>query len=152
MTRKPKRVIPGCDVMETATEAISKAREARHHGDFAVARAHYAEAATIYREQSDPLAYAHAIRHIADIYQQESNLVQAKPLYEECLELYRNNLSTRVLDLANALRPYALLNEALGNPELARKLWEEAGQLYNALRVEAGVLECDAHIRKLQQT
>ena len=51
--------------METATEAISKAREARHHGDFAVARAHYAEAATIYREQSDPLAYAHAIRHIA---------------------------------------------------------------------------------------
>ena len=57
-----------------------------------MARAHYAEVAKIYRDQNDVPAYAHVIRHIADIYRQESNLVEAKRLYEESLELNRGNL------------------------------------------------------------
>jgi tetratricopeptide (TPR) repeat protein len=138
--------------MLTATEAISQGRQAGNDGNFAVARAHYAEVAKIYRDQNDVLAYAHIIRHIADIYRQESNLVEAKPLYEESLELYRGNLGTKILDLANIVRPYALLNEEQGNLELARKLWEEARQLYGSLRVEPGISECDAHISKLRQT
>ncbi len=136
--------------MATAAEVIAQGRQARNDGNLAVARARYAAAAKIYRDQNDVLAYAHTIRHIADIYQQESNLVEAKPLYEESIELYRSNLSTRILDLANALRPYALLNEAQGRVETARKLWEEARQLYSSVRVEAGVSECDVHISKLQ--
>jgi tetratricopeptide (TPR) repeat protein len=138
--------------MVTATEAISLGRQARSDENFAVARAHYAAAAKIYRDRNDVLAYAQTIRHIADIYQQESNLVEAKPIYEESLELYRSNLGTRILDLANTVRPYALLNEEQGNLELARKLWQEARQLYGSLRVEPGVSECDIHISKLQQT
>ncbi len=137
--------------MVTATESLSQGRQARKDGNFAVARAHYAEAAKIYRDQNDVLAYAYTVRHIADIYQQESNLVEAKPLYEESLELYRNNLGTKILDLANTVRPYALLNEEQGNLELARKLWQEARHLYGSLRVEPGVSECDVHISKLQQ-
>jgi len=137
--------------MVTAMEAISQGRQARNDGNFAEARAHYAEAAKIYRDQKHVLAYAHTIRHIADIYQQESNLVEAKPLYEESLKLYRSNLGTKILDLANAVRPYALLNEQQGNLELARTLWEEARQLYGSLRVEPGISECDVHISKLRQ-
>lgn len=137
--------------MDTATGAVSKGRQARNSGDFAAARAHYSEAAKIYRDQNDFLAYAHTIRHIADIYQQESKLAEAQPLYEESLELYRSNLSTGILDLANTVRPYALLIEKQGNFELARKLWEEARQLYSSLRAEPGVRECDGHIAKLQQ-
>jgi tetratricopeptide (TPR) repeat protein len=116
-----------------------------------LARSRYAAAAKIYRDQNDLLAYAHTIRHVADIYQQEYYSAEAKPLYEESIELYRSNLNTKILDLANALRPYALLNEAQGNLELASKLWEEAKQLYSSLRVDPGVSECDEHIRKLQQ-
>lgn len=137
--------------MTTPAEVIAQGRQARNQGDFASARARYAAAAKIYREQNDLLAYAHTIRHIADIYQQESNPVEAKPLYEECIELYRSNLGTKILDLANALRPYALLNEAQGNLDFGRRLWEEARQLYSSIRVEAGVSECDVHISKLQQ-
>lgn len=137
--------------MVSATEAISRGRQARNDGNFTAARAHYAEAAKIYRDQNDVLAYAHTLRHIADIYQQEFNLVEAKPLYEESLEIYRSNLDTKLLDLANTVRPYALLNEEQGNLELARRLWEEARQLYRSLRVEPGVSECDIHINKLQQ-
>ena len=138
--------------MSTATEAISQGQQARQEGNFVVARAHYAEAAKIYRDQNNVLAYAHTIRHMADIYRQESNLVDAKPLYEESLELYRSNLDTKILDLANTVRPYALLNQEQGNRELAKKLWEEARQLYGSVRVEPGVSECDVHLSKLQQT
>ncbi len=133
------------------TEAITQGRQARNDGNFALARAHYAEAARMYRDENQTLAYAHAIRHIADIYSQESNLEEAKPLYEEALELYRGNLGTKILDLANTLRPYALLNEQSGALGPASELWEEARQLYRSVRVEAGVSECDAHIRKLKQ-
>lgn len=104
----------------------------------------------MYRDQNDLLAYAHTIRHIADIYQEESNPAEAKALYEEALELYRTNLNTKLLDLANTVRPYALLNEEQGNLELAAKLWEEARHLYASLRIDAGVFECDAHISRLQ--
>jgi hypothetical protein len=62
--------------------------------------------------QVSALAYAHTIRHIADIYRAESNLVEAK--HEESLELYGRNLGTKILDLANAVRPYALVNEEQG--------------------------------------
>lgn len=138
--------------MASAAEIIAEGRQARNAGDFAAARSRYAAAAKIYRDQNDVLAYAHTIRHVADIYQQESNPDAAKPLYEESIQLYRGNLNTKILDLANALRPYALLNEANGNRELASKLWEESRQLYSSLRVEAGVTECAEHLRRLQQT
>jgi tetratricopeptide (TPR) repeat protein len=138
--------------MDAAKEAISKGREARKQGQSAAARAHYAEAARIYRDQNELLAYAHTTRHIADIYQEESNPVAATPLYKECLEVYRGNLGTKILDLANAIRPYALLSEGEGNMELARELWEEARQLYNSIRVTPGVAECEAHIGKLDRS
>ena len=138
--------------MATASEAVSRGRQARNESNFPLAREHYAEAARIYRDQNDSLAYAHTIRHIADIYQQERNLPEAKPLYEESLELYRSNLNTKLLDLANTVRPYALLNEELGNLDAARELWQEARHLYSSIRIEPGVSECDAHISRLQRT
>jgi tetratricopeptide (TPR) repeat protein len=137
--------------MPSAAEIIAEGRQARTRGDLAAARSCYAAAAKVYRDQNDLLAYAHTIRHVADIYQEESNLSEAKPLYEESIELYRSSLSTKILDLANALRPYALLNEGQGNLEWASKFWKEAKQLYSSLRVEPGVSECDEHLRNLQQ-
>ena len=105
----------------------------------------------MYRDENDLLAYAHTIRHIADIYLAESSLDEAKPLYEEAIELYRSNLHTKLLDLANTVRPYALLNESAGNLEVARALWQEARNLYGSLRIEAGVEECEARLEKLRQ-
>ena len=135
--------------MTTATEATSRGRLARSEGNFPAAREGYAEAAAIYRDQNDVLAYAHTIRHIADIYREESNLEAAKPLYEEALEIYRSNLNTKLLDLANTVRPYALLLEKQGDLAPAAILWQEAANLYASLRVEAGVTECNRHIAQL---
>jgi tetratricopeptide (TPR) repeat protein len=137
--------------MQTAAEYISQGRQARHENRLSDARAHYAEAAHIYRDQKNPLAYAHTIRHIADMHLDESDLAAAKPLYEESLEIYRGNLETKLLDLANTVRPYALLNEKLGELETARQLWQEARNLYASLRIEPGVAECEKHLAKLIQ-
>lgn len=139
-------------IMVTVAEAIFLGRQARKENNLSSARAHYAEAAKIYRDQNDLLAYAHTIRHIADVHLDESNFVDAKPLYEESLELYRGNLNTKLLDLANTVRPCALLNERLGNLDLATQLWQEARNLYASLRIEAGIHECEAHLEKLQRS
>jgi tetratricopeptide (TPR) repeat protein len=136
--------------MVTASEAICKGRQAHSDGDFPAARARYSEAAKIYRDLNDFLGYAHTIRHIADIYRQESNLSEAKALYEESLEVYRSNLHTKLLDLANTVRAYALLNEEQGNFDLTSQLWKEARNLYGSLRLDQGVSECEAHISRLQ--
>lgn len=137
-------------MMSAASEAVSRGRQARDKGQFSVAREHYAEAARLYREQSDVLTYAHTIRHIADICQQEGNPKQAQPLYEEALEIYRSNLNTKLLDLANTVRPYALLVEEQGDSALALTLWEEARSLYRSLRLEPGISECGNHIAHLE--
>ena len=112
-------ILVSCLYMPSAAELIAEGREARSRDAFAAARCCYAAAAAIYREQNDRLAYAHTIRHVADIYQDESNLDDAKPLYEESIEFYGSSLSTKILDLANALRPYALLSETPGKLESA---------------------------------
>jgi tetratricopeptide (TPR) repeat protein len=138
--------------MVTASEAVALGYRARKDGDLSAAREHYTEGARLFREQSHLLACAHAMRHIADIHQQEGNSTEAKPLYEEALEIYRSNLDTKLLDLANTVRPYALLNEQQGHLEAASKLWEEARILYGSLRIDAGVSECEAHITRLKRS
>jgi tetratricopeptide (TPR) repeat protein len=135
--------------MPTAAESIAKGKQARAEGHLDAARAHYAEAAEIYSREGNRLAYAHTIRHIADMYRIEDKHAEARPLYEEALEIYRSNLDTKLLDLANTVRPYAQLNEAIGNLETARQYWQEARNLYASLRLEAGVTECDAHLAML---
>ena len=132
-----------------AAESIQQGRSARARGDRKAARDFYLKAAEIYRHGADRLAYAHTIRHIADIYLDESELESARPLYEEALEIYRSSLDSRILDLANTIRPYAILNEGMGNRDAARSLWEEAIILYASIRVEEGVTECEAHLAKL---
>ena len=132
-----------------AADSIERGRNARSQGDRNTARACYSEAAEIYRQQANRLAYAHTIRHIADMYLDESKFESARPLYEEALQIYRGSLDSRILDLANTIRPYAILSEAIGDRDTARNLWEEARILYTAIRVGEGVTECEAHLLNL---
>jgi tetratricopeptide (TPR) repeat protein len=132
--------------MPTAAESIAAGKHARAEGRLDAARAYYAEAAEIYYAGKDHLSYAHTIRHIADMFRTEAKHEEAKQIYEEALETYRSNLDTKLLDLANTVRPYAQLNEAIGNTETAREYWQEARNLYASLRIEPGVEECDKHL------
>jgi tetratricopeptide (TPR) repeat protein len=109
----------------------------------------YGQAVQILRTLNDPPALAHTIRHVGDIQRNRREFDQAAPCYVEALEIYRANEFTPPLDLANTLRGYALLKGELGSGEEAKLLWAEAGQLYQAVGVQAGVDECARQIALL---
>jgi hypothetical protein len=74
----------------------------------------------------------------------------AEPCYVEALALYRSSGHTAPsLDLANAIRPLAILRERVGNVDEAILLWREARDLYLAVNVRAGVAECSKHLDQL---
>jgi tetratricopeptide (TPR) repeat protein len=109
----------------------------------------YREAAGIYRSLPDPQRLAHTIRHVADILRSEGSIEQGRSCYEEALEIYREHSGTSPLDLANAVRGFALLRAAAGETEEAKALWQEAGKLYDAANVQPGVQESTAQIERL---
>jgi tetratricopeptide (TPR) repeat protein len=111
---------------------------------------HYEEAAAIYRSEGDVLKLAHTIRHVADIHRHTRSYALAESGYAESLHLYRSHEETPQLDLANALRGWALLKEATGEIIEARSLWQEAKSLYAEVRVEAGVAESARRLNHLE--
>lgn len=113
----------------------------RDEGQLEAALAHYLRAADLSRDQSDLLLLAHTIRHVGDIHWDMGDADLAEPCFEEALALYRER-SPPPGELANALRPMALLKEAAGDKAAAYDLWCEAGDLYAVAGIDAGVEEC----------
>lgn len=89
----------------------------------------YEEAVALCRRAGDPHGLAHTVRHLGDIHQDAGRVALAEPCYHEALTLYRSQERVFPLDLANALRPLAILKESQGQVEEARRLWEEARDL-----------------------
>jgi tetratricopeptide (TPR) repeat protein len=112
---------------------------------------HYEEAAAIYRAAGEELRYAHTIRHVGDIHREEKRPGPAGPCYRTALEIYRAHPEPHPLDVANAIRGYALLKEETGETLEALALWKEARELYAQAQVEAGVAESTRRIALLER-
>jgi len=110
---------------------------------------HYSEAIALYRSSGHPLRLAHTVRHLADILRGMRSIESARALYEEALQVYREHVETPPLDLANAIRGFALLRGSAGERDEARILWQEARALYASLNVPAGVEESEAQLDQL---
>ena len=106
----------------------------------------YREAVQLCRGEGGTQLLAHTLRHLGDIHSDLHQWQLARPCYEEALALYRDDASTAPLDLANAIRPFAILKEQLGEKEAALGLWEEARKLYEAVGIAAGVTESSRHL------
>ena len=115
-----------------------------------VALKHYEEAVALYRTLDRPLVLAHTVRHVADILLGQEKYLLAANRYEESLQIYRSHEQTYPLDLANAIRGYALLKGDTGHTQEAKQLWLEAKSLYAQLNVQAGVAEADSQIARLE--
>lgn len=154
------------DAHRHAKEAVGLAREAAEprplvealktlaqierdlgYGD--TARPLYEEAVELCRGLEDPLLLAHTVRHLGDLHREAERPALAEPCYEEALALYRSHPGTSPLDLANSVRPMALLRQTTGGEEEARRLWIEAEDLYKAAGVHQGVAECRARLAAL---
>jgi tetratricopeptide (TPR) repeat protein len=136
--------------LASALTALGQIERDLHHNDAALRN--YEEAAAIYREEGDVLRLAHTIRHVGDIYRNLKQKELAEPCYREALDLYRGNERTAPLDLANAIRGYALLKDDKGEFQQAKCLWQEARDLYAAVNVDAGVAESSRRLVLLEQT
>ncbi len=106
----------------------------------------YTVAVALARTRGDPLVLAHNVRHLGDAYRRIGRAAKAEPCYLESLSIYRQHKSTKPLDLANALRGYAILKESIGANEEARRLWQEAHDSYVRANVPAGVEESAARL------
>lgn len=109
----------------------------------------YNKALGEFRKISDDLKVTHTVRHIADLQQALGQNHIAEENYQMVLTNYRKNEATTNLDLANALRGFALLQEDLGNKSEAKDAWTEARSMYLSANIQAGVAECDGHLVKL---
>ena len=114
---------------------------ARGEGRIDVAIELYSRAADHARQAGDMLAVAHRLRHIGDMHQDAGRNAEAAPYYDEALAIYRGRPDRRGLDLANLLRPLAMLKEKAGDTSEAAALWAEAGALYAEAGVEVGAKE-----------
>ena len=68
----------------------------------------------IARRGDDALKLAHSVRHLGDAYAYAGRWVRAEPCYVEALSIYRRHERTRPLDLANAIRSFAVLKDEVG--------------------------------------
>ena len=114
-----------------------------------VAAARYEEAGAAARRTGDPLLLAHAIRHVGDAHRAAQRLARAAACYDEALTHYAEHPDPPALDYANAIRPMAILKEALGETDEARHLWQRAKTLYATVPIGAGVAECDENLARL---
>ena len=85
------------------------------------------------RRVDDPLKLAHTVRHLGDAYYYAKLPTQAEPCYVEALSIYRKHENARPLDVANAIRSFAVLKDENGEFEEAQRLWQEAHDLYVAV-------------------
>jgi tetratricopeptide (TPR) repeat protein len=125
------------------------ARLDRDEGRIDSAIALYRQAAELARAEGNTLRLAHHLRHLGDIHQDLGRLDRARSCYEESLILYRGRRDTPALDLANLLRPLAMLEERTGGETRSAELWAEAGTLYAEAKVEAGVAESARRLERL---
>src|SRR5437762_13567007 len=93
------------------------------------------------RRGDDRLRLAHRVRHLGDAYYYAGRWALAEPCYVEALSIYRRHERSPQLDLANAIRSFAVLKDEVGAAEQSQSLWQEAHDLYVALTISAGGAE-----------
>lgn len=109
----------------------------------------YVEAVAAARECGDALQLAHAVRHLGDVHRHAGHREAARACYEEALTLYRNADAPPTLDVANAVRPMAILQADLGNTGEALALWRKARELYATVDIAEGVEEAERWLKRL---
>ena len=101
------------------------------------------------RNGHDQLKLAHRVRHLGEAHYYARHPSMAERCFVEALSIYRRHEHAPPLDLANAIRSFAVLKQERGATEDARRLWQEAHDLYLTLNVPAGVAESAARLALL---
>ena len=118
-------------------------------GRLDVATQRYAQAVELCRRRPVSSRLPHVLRHLGMLQFRARNLLAAISCCEEAVEIRRGETDTPPLEMANTLRPLALIREAEGRSAEAAALWKEAAGLYAAAGVESGVRESRSRLAAL---
>ena len=129
-------------------EMLAAARRDRQAGNRDAAERGYTSAAELARSQTQPLALAHALRHISDLARERGSFKEAAAAASEAVTIYRVQLDSHPVDLANALRLHALALAATGVDLGTLPLWKEARELYESAGISAGVKEAERQLAR----
>ena len=132
----------------SADELIERGRAARRAGNKVEAAEIYELAAVELEGMGDAKRSMHALRHAAELRLDLGAVAEAQSDILRVLEVYRER-DTDELEMANAVRTAALVQEAAGLFADARALWVEARGLYEFLEITAGVDEADRRLAGL---
>ncbi|MEP9358454.1 hypothetical protein [Sphingomonas sp. KR3-1] len=121
------------DLAGEARALTRQAQIARDAGDLDWALRDQTEAIALYRRTGDGLGLANALRHAGEMFLKQDRLANATAVLHEALDLYRADIDTPPLAMANMLRSVALLATALGERDAARGYWADARARYAAL-------------------
>jgi len=110
------------------------------------ALAAYKEAVKISEELDDSQMIAHTVRHLGDVYRHGKRFQEAEGCYHRALEIYTSFKNLHPCEYANAIRPMAIIKEDLGHFDEAKKLWEQARELYGKAGIQEGVDECSERL------
>lgn len=138
------------DRFERAVARREEGERLRKGGDSDGALLAYLEAVALLRDCDAPLKLAHTLRHLGDLHRERGDLSDAADCYAEALGLYRANPAASTLDLANAVRSFAVLQDAAGDAAVAEVLWDEARSLYRRAHVPAGVANSASRVALLR--
>ncbi|MYD44212.1 MAG: hypothetical protein F4W90_10035 [Gammaproteobacteria bacterium] len=108
------------------------------------------EAIDCAKKASSALLEGEALRRWADYLRHDGKLSEAEPLYWEALHCLQADEATTALSIGNAYRPIAILYEELGDKTKATTYWRQSRTYYQKADIQAGIDECDAHLKKLQ--
>lgn len=92
---------------------------------------------------------AHSSRHVGDLLRELGRLDESEGLYRSALALYRREPGTTKGDLANCLRSYGLLLEAMEKTNRAMVAYLEARDLYDDIGLSDGVVELTGRLDTL---
>ena len=112
----------------------------------------YQDALSLADSDSEPDQIADITCHMADVEREIGDLKASFSHYEKALNFYRSNLNKDTLSLANTIRGYALLKEKMVDYSGAKRLWQEAKNIYTRLKIDEGVKECLGRLKKIELT
>ena len=103
-----------------------------------------------YKENNDLDKVAHSTRHIADLQRKLGKINDSLQSYTEAITIYKTNAEVNTLDLANALRGYALALAKNNKIDEAISAWEEAREIYEANNIQEGIDEASSELKSLK--
>ncbi len=119
--------------MKAIAAQLMAARDARAVGDWTTALEHQGMAIDQLRAGTNPLAFAHALRHRADMLIESGHAAEAETDCAQALWFYAQVPDAPPLDIANAVRCAACQAEGVGDVAGAIDLWRDARTRYAQL-------------------